>query len=226
MSSKPKQQYAAKDENGEGNEKDRCQTPDYGVEPLFPYLDAMQTRLGRRLVIWEPARGEGLMVATLRSRGYDVIDSDLLTGQDFLSWRPVEPYDVIVTNPPYASEIRFAFIGRCCYLAHPWALLMPTETIGCSGAQVYFIKHGLEELIPDKRIDFKMPNIGFGEDFIRPGETKKKKSTAQFHTTWFTNGLETGSLRTFVHIIKGRERERWLAQQHSDQPSLFELETV
>lgn len=154
---------------------DRCQTPAYALDPLLPYLP-------RDWVIWEPAAGEGNICTALRSQGYTVIGSDLLTenigevvegGRDFFSWQPPH-FDAIVTNPPYS--IKFPFYERCYALGKPFALLLPVEALGVGAAQKLYRAHGHEQLLLNKRVNFKMPNKGYSK--------KGWRSTAWFPTFW------------------------------------------
>ena len=154
---------------------DRCQTPAYALDPLLPYIP-------RDWVIWEPAAGEGNIVKTLRSRGYTVIGSDLLTegigdevkgGRNFFTWQPPH-FDAIVTNPPYS--VKFEWYARCYQLGKPFALLLPVEALGVGAAQKLYKAHGHEQLLLDKRINFKMPHKGW--------QSGEWRSTAWFPTFW------------------------------------------
>ncbi len=78
--------------------------------------------------VWEPAAGNGDMVAVLENFKYSVKRSDILTGDDFLlcdsKWK-----GSIVTNPPYkyANE----FIKQSLNLASEQvALLLPLGSLG------------------------------------------------------------------------------------------------
>lgn len=159
------------------NAYDRCQTPPYAVWPLIPYLKALEARLGRTLVIWEPAAGDGYLARTLREFGFIVIEGDILTGQNFHDPES-EPlhWDVIVTNPPYAAESKYPFIARCYALCvrqkKAFALIVQYDTGAAWQAQQHMRRHGAEEMRFDKRVDFGMPVVGFDE------------SQAQFPTIW------------------------------------------
>lgn len=154
---------------------DRCQTPRYALRPLLPYLPLSS-------LIWEPAAGKGLLVASL-SESHQVVASDILYGQDFFRYQP-ETWDCLVTNPPYS--IKYRWIGRCYELGKPWALLMPVEALGAKQAQVLFRKHGMELIVMDQRVNFEMPNKGLSG------------SGAQFPVAWFTHGLNIGRDITYA----------------------------
>lgn len=159
---------------------DRCQTPAYALDPLLPYL------LGD-LVIWEPAAGEKLIVKALHNNGFNnVIASDILTGQNFLEYQPADTWDAIVTNPPYS--LKFPWLKRCYELGKPFALLLPVETLGTKTAQDLFREYGIEIILMDKRINFKMPSKGWDA------------AGAPFPVAWFTWGLNIGNQLTFVRL--------------------------
>lgn len=179
---KPKQNYASSTD--ESNPKDRCQTPDYAVDPLLPFLNP-------DLTIWEPAAGEGLLVDTLYDGGIGtVVSGDLLDGQNFFD--PLcepEHWDILVTNPPYSTK--YGWLARCYALGKPFALLMPIDVFGSTEAQALFHRYGVEVIFMNQRIDFKMPEKGWD-------------SSAQFSTAWFTWGLEIGRQMTFADIYDSK----------------------
>jgi hypothetical protein len=154
---------------------DRCQTPAYAIDPLLPYLR-------REWVIWEPAAGEGSLVRALHAQGFKVVASDILTenigegvigGRNFFTWQP--PYfDAIVTNPPYS--VKFQWYERAYALGKPFGLLLPVEALGAHAAQKFYRQHGHEQLLLNRRVNFKMPNKGYAD-----GEWR---STAWFPTFW------------------------------------------
>lgn len=159
---------------------DACQTPAYAVDPLLPYL----TRIA---AIWEPAAGEGLLCEALYDSGFkDVIASDILTGQNFFDYLPEKQWDAIVTNPPFS--LKFKWLERCYELGKPFALLLPVETLGTKTAQEMFREHGVEIILMDKRVNFKMPNKGWDG------------GGAQFPVAWFTWGLDIGQQMTFARV--------------------------
>lgn len=178
---KPKINRAANEYVAQGF--DACQTPPYAVDPLIPYLDRSKT-------IWEPASGEGLLVGALRDSSFEVVTSDIINGQNFFDYEPMEQWDCIVTNPPYT--LKYRWLERCYALGKPFALLLPVETLGAKTAQAMFKVYGLELILLDQRINFKMPNIGF------------EGSSAQFPVAWFTWGLNIGKELIFAEV-KRRE---------------------
>jgi len=143
---------------------DKCQTPEYGILPLLPYLHFRNFKK-----IWECASGDGILVKALQKNGFEVIATDLLSGEDFFYSNYVS--DAIVTNPPFS--LKYDWIDYCYELNKPWALLMPVETLGSGRAQKMFKTYGIEIMLLSRRINFKMPNKGWD-------------SAAQFPVAWFT----------------------------------------
>lgn len=158
---------------------DACQTPPEGLQPLLPYVNP-------EWEIWEPAQGQGLLVAAMRESGLHVVYSgDRETGQNFFEYEP-EEWDCIITNPPYS--IKYDWLERCYELGKPFALLMPVEMLGAKTAQALFRQYGIEVVFPNGRLNFSMPNIGF------------EGSAAQFPTAWFTWRLNIGQGMTFSEL--------------------------
>lgn len=173
---KPKQNQQGSTKKS--NNYDRCQTPFYALDPLLPYLPSG--------IIWEPAAGDGHIVTKLTMSGWEnIISSDLLTGQNFFETEP-DKWDCQVTNPPYS--IKYEWLTRSYELGKSFALLLPLETLGASKGQKLFECYGVELILFDKRINFKMPNKGYtgGGD--------------QFPSAWFTSGLNIGQQLTFAKI--------------------------
>ena len=157
---------------------DRCQTPAYALAPVLPYLNFGWT-------IWEPATGEGNLVKVMQSYNYNVVATDILTGQDFFAHKFVR-WDAIVTNPPFS--LKYKFLARCYQLGRPFALLMPVEILGAKQAQVLFEEFGTEVIFLRPRVNFKMPNKGLNG------------SGAQFPVAWFTYGLGIGQQISFAKL--------------------------
>jgi len=158
------------------NSADDFQTPPEALNPLLPYLQ-------EDWVIWECAEGQGILTKTLRDEGFEVIGSDILTGENFLLWQPNE-FDCIITNPPYS--IKQQFLERAYMLKKPFAFLLPLTTFETEKRQKLFREFGLEVIMFNKRINFHTPD----------GEGKG----SWFATAWFTNWLNIGKEITFANL--------------------------
>lgn len=144
---------------------DRYGTPAEAVDLITPHLKA-------NWLVWEPACGEGSIVAHLQSKGFRVFGTD--KEHDFLLG-PVLECDCIVTNPPYS--LKNHFIRRCYEIAKPFALLMPITALESEERQQYYRKYGLQLIIPNKRIDFTLP------------DGSRKTHGSWFGCAWYTNWL-------------------------------------
>jgi len=154
------------------------QTPPEALNPLFPYLK-------KEWILWECASGNGNLKNELQKKEFNVIESDILSGKDFLTWSP-DKFDCIITNPPFS--LKQQFLERCYSLEKPFALLLPLTTFETLKRQELFKKYGVEVILFDKRINFEVP-LGKG-------------SGSWFATAWFTWGLNIGKELTFVKLFR------------------------
>jgi len=185
---------------------DVCQTPPHAIEPLLPYIP-------RGWVIWESAVGpEKLLQKAFEAHGYTVIGTDLMYGEEYnrFNYRPInldastgyEPlYDIEVTNMPFS--IKYDWLSEAFYSSVPFALLAPYETTFAKEFQVLFQRHNgkpwnIEVLSPERRINYKMPNMGWGitEWSEKKQKMVKKGDSAQMPTCWITWGLNVSTKRT------------------------------
>lgn len=145
---------------------DFFQTPPVALKPLLRYLVPGS-------VVWEPSAGVGQLANQLYNAGFPTIRSDILDGQDFLTWEPDEHYDVIITNPPYS--IKDKFLARAFRLKKPFAFLLPVTALAGKARMALYRTHGLQLLMLNDRINFNTPS-GVG-------------SGSWFATAWFTWGI-------------------------------------
>jgi len=81
------------------NPNDYYPTPLSAFYPLLPYLM-------HHTQIWEPASGDGRLIAAMRLEGLSAGGNDLQSGYDFLLDN--SRYDTIITNPPFSLALEFA----------------------------------------------------------------------------------------------------------------------
>ena len=158
---------------------DDYQTPEWPVRALAEYLPPG--------VIWEPACGNGNIVALLTLAGRKVHATDIkIQGNDFLTGLPSDVFDLIVTNPPYSTKDRF--LARCYQLCKPFALLMPLSALEGIKRQTMYREKGIELILFDRRVVYERPD--------------GKKSSPHFSSAWFTWGFNIGQALTFYETDK------------------------
>jgi hypothetical protein len=122
--------------------------------------------------LWECALGNGQLKALLEDAGHSVVG----TSADFLTHEPLD-VDAIVTNPPYSLKTQF--LKRAYELDIPFAFLLPITALEGKERQALYVKHGVQVLFLDKRIDFT------------------GKGAPWFAVAWFTHGLDLPRDMTF-----------------------------
>ncbi len=179
--------------------KDRFQTPPYALDPILPHLKENEIRY-----IWEPAAGDRYIVSTLINNGFYVMESDILTGIDFLKPKD-RPFalnpDVIITNPPFSKKQHF--LKRCYELNKPFALLMPSTMIATSAAIRLFDQYGIEIIQTYPRICYKTPFKGWAWIEENPKSDRFGQiieTASQFPSAWYTRGLNIGSPLSFYNL--------------------------
>lgn len=129
---------------------DEMYTPFYAVTPLVKYL-----KYSGYKTIWCPFDEEwSAYVQMFREEGFNVIRSSLSDGKDFFQHEPNEPYDVIVSNPPFSKKDKV--LRRLDELGKPFAILLPLNSLqGKSRFEIF--KKGIQVLVFDQRIGFHTP---------------------------------------------------------------------
>ncbi len=147
---------------------DDFQTPGIACEPLIEFLD-------KNWIIWECSEGKGNITNFFKNKDFDIIGSDILTGNNFLEYSP-DKFDCIITNPPFSKKQEF--LERCYSFKKPFALLLPLTTFETYKRQKLFKENGIQVIFLNKRVRFETPN-----------GNKGKNSSPWFSTAWFTWGL-------------------------------------
>ena len=130
-------------------ESDEVYTPDYAVKPIIKYLDNFCNK--SQYTVWCPFdEKDSAYVRLLKQAGYKVIYSHINNGQNFFTFEPDEPYDFIVSNPPFS--IKDQILKRLRELNKPFAILLPLPSLQGQKRFEYLID--CQALIFDKRIDF------------------------------------------------------------------------
>lgn len=124
-------------------------TPKYAVDIIIPYLE-------KDKIIWSPfSKNEHNYADYLREKGFNVINTHIENGQDFLTYEPDFHFDIILDNPPFKNKTKF--VEKAISYGKPFALFLPLNALGDNGIPKLFIKNNIEPqlLIPDKRTEFE-----------------------------------------------------------------------
>ncbi|MCU7521626.1 MAG: hypothetical protein HF312_15510 [Ignavibacteria bacterium] len=167
--------------------KDLFASPNYATDLIVPYLRHV---VESEEYIWEPAVGEGKIYDRLQSYGFHVCGSDI--SGDWLRFNFVTDHldnmgriGAIVTNPPFSLKKKFVY--KAIEYGLPFAFLIPCEA--CQWFLDAVKDYHCQILVPTRRIDF-----------ITPTGKSGKKSSAKFHSCWFTSGFNLPSDYTVVEL--------------------------
>ena len=159
-------------------------TPEYALKPLLPFLKKDWT-------IWECAWGGGTLAKHLKKFGFKVkkIKTNFLEPSNPLRDYILgfDDFDIIITNPPYSKKDEF--LKRAYELGRPFALLMPLTALEGIKRGALFSKHGIQLIIPNRRINFITPS--------------GKGSGAWFQVAWFCYKLNLPKDLNFVELNLG-----------------------
>lgn len=107
--------------NANRRPKDFYPTP---KECTYALLDFLHLPVKTR--IWEPACGDGAIIAALHSKGYmNCFGTDITTGTDFLQEEYLASAAWIITNPPFSLAEQF--IRHAHDLGIPFAFLLKSQ---------------------------------------------------------------------------------------------------
>ncbi len=194
--------------------RDQAQTPPYALLPLLPYIP-------RDFIVWESAASKyGFLGEAIRAlRGNTVIETGLeLDGTDYLT--TASKGDMEITNPPFS--LKYEWLARAYENRKPFALLMPFSTWEAATAQALFQKHGVSVIIFNRRVNFHMPNLGWGHydekgEPIMTWDEKKKKwvhkvSSSDYGVAWFTWGLGIKTEVVYGYVPLARDLPTWMTR--------------
>lgn len=159
--------------------RDLFQTPRYATEIIIPFIPNGAT-------LWECASGQGKISTVLRENGFEVLETDIQTGFNFLTDDVSFVFDAIITNPPFSLKKKF--YKKCLEYKVPFAILIPADYSGWMIDAIRF--DGCEKVIPTRRIDFITPS----------GKSGLTGNTSNYHSLWLTHGFNIGKSETFVDL--------------------------
>ena len=158
---------------------DEIYTPQIAIECLLPYLK-------KKTIIWDSAFGSGKLASYFEEKGFIVVGNDSV---DFLNEEVDCSY--IITNPPYSMKDEF--LKRAFEIGKPFAFLMPLTALEGKKRGELYKKYGIQLIIPNKRINFIMPN---------------KQGSSWFQTAWFCYKLNLPKDLMFVELLNSLGDEK------------------
>jgi len=160
---------------------DEIYTPSYALNPLLPYLKKEQ-------MIWDCAFGSGKLAEHFNKFGFNVVGN---VNYDFLreDSDKIANFDIIITNPPYSLKDKF--LKRAFEIGKPFAYLLPLTALeGIKRGELYN-KYGIQLIIPNRRINFIMPN---------------KQGGSWFQVAWFCYKMNLPKDLMFVELNREKEK--------------------
>jgi len=162
--------------NGDRRELDFYPTPKDVTVALMDFLDLDPC------TIWECASGNGAMANVIKTYGHNVIETDIITGHDFLTTNDIKS-DAIITNPPF--NLSHLFIEKAVKDARVVCMLLKSQYWHASKRYDLFNKN-----IPA----FVLP-LTWRPDFLeherKPGAKKGAPTMEVVWTVWKRGSVKT-----------------------------------
>lgn len=124
---------------------DECFTPKNGVVPILEFIPEGKT-------IWCPFDTIESEFVKQISKKNKVIFSHINNGQDFFKYEPADPWDIIISNPPFTNKRKY--FERALSFNKPFALIMSNTWLNDSAPKQLFKEKELQLLMFDKRMVF------------------------------------------------------------------------
>lgn len=143
------------------HKEDEYYTPQYAVDIILKYLSHEKYK-----TIWCPFdKEDSKFVTTLKRLGYNVINTHIDFGQDFLTFVPNFDFDLIISNPPFS--IKNQILEKCYKYNKPFCLLLPfTMFNSVSTIKIINKYKDIQFLMIDKRISYNGERPNFASWYI------------------------------------------------------------
>lgn len=116
-----------------GNKSDYYITPWQCVQALIDKTD-----IPKDSIILDPCAGTGVIGKVLKRNGYcNILEEDIIEGNDFLQREEESVFDYIIANPPYS--IKNAFIDKAIKIAHNVIMILPANVINYNEFQEKYL---------------------------------------------------------------------------------------
>lgn len=140
------------------NKKDEYYTPRILVEPIIKYIKPNST-------IWCPFDTEhSEFVTCFKENGFNVIRSHIWDGLDFFEYTPTEPFDYIISNPPFSRKLDV--LTRLYELNKPFAMVMGLPILNYQEVGDFFLNKPLQLLIVNKKVSFDGNTASFNNSYF------------------------------------------------------------
>lgn len=110
--------------HGDRRKNDFYPTPKEATQALVDFLKS-HFLLRTNDIVWECACGSNAMVDVLKDNGLLTWATDIQKGQDFITYEMQEPFDWIITNPPFC--LAEEFIKKAAVYGKPFAFLLKSQ---------------------------------------------------------------------------------------------------
>lgn len=138
-------------------EQDEYYTPPILVKPILRFIEPNST-------IWCPFDTyKSEFVLQLEAAGHNVIYSHIWYGKDFFTYEPDEPYDYIISNPPFSRKLEV--FDRLYKLDKPFAMVCPLTMLNYQEIGEFFLDKELQLLIVDKKVSFNGNTASFNNSY-------------------------------------------------------------
>jgi hypothetical protein len=165
------------DNKGESNE---VYTRLVEAEKLVNYLEENFKNLKNK-IIWCPfdLKNSNIVVA-LKQKRFNVINTHIETGQDFLNYIPEFEFDIMISNPPFSKRTKF--FNKINSYNKPYIMLQPIMFFNNNSMIRELIKDSerYRFLFPENRMQFIVKS---GYEY-----TEKNKTTA-FYSFWLCKDI-------------------------------------
>lgn len=149
-------------------------------------------------IIWCPFdTNESNIVIALKEEGYNVINTHIDYGQDFLNFELNFEFDIMISNPPFSKRTKF--FNKINSYNKPYIMLQPI---------MYFNNNSMiRELIKDSnRYRFLMPNNRMRFIVSSGKEYTEKDKTTSFYCFWLCKDLFLDK-NVFIELKDLKENE-------------------
>jgi hypothetical protein len=137
---------------------DELYTPKIMVKPILKFLRP-------KSVIWCPFDTKySEFVITFQEEGHKVIHSHTWFGKDFFTFEPEEPYDYIISNPPFSRKLEV--LDRLYRIGKPFGMILGLPILNYQEIGTFFLDKDLQLLIFNKKVSFNGNTASFNTAYF------------------------------------------------------------